>query len=160
MARTRGGGCMRTRLDGRRLQRWGAISREGALGPLGPLAGRHAVPYGTVVGRRPARKEEYVAARSVRQNCQTKAYIARLRFRSRLDRLDQKSTLQELLASLGRPSPLYTVTAQGPDHDKEFTATVVIDGDVLGTGVGRSKKLAEQQAAGEAIDTLNASDHP
>ena len=78
---------------------------------------------------------------------------------SRLDRLDQKSTLQELLASLGRPSPSYTVTAQGPDHDKEFTATVVIDGDVLGTGIGRSKKLAEQQAAGEAIDALHASDH-
>ena len=78
---------------------------------------------------------------------------------SRLDRLDQKSTLQELLASLGRPSPAYTVTAQGPDHDKEFTATVVIDGDVLGTGIGRSKKLAEQQAAGEAIDALHASDH-
>ena len=78
---------------------------------------------------------------------------------SRLDRLDQKSTLQELLASLVRPSPSYTITAQGPDHDKEFTATVVIDGEVLGSGVGRSKKLAEQQAAGEAIDALHASDH-
>lgn len=78
---------------------------------------------------------------------------------SRLDRLDQKSTLQELLASLGRSSPSYTITAQGPDHDKEFTATVVIDGEVLGSGVGRSKKLAEQQAAGEAIDALHASDH-
>ncbi len=78
---------------------------------------------------------------------------------SRLDRLDQKSTLQELLALLGRPSPSYTITAQGPDHDKEFTATVVIDGEVLGSGVGRSKKLAEQQAAGEAIDALHASDH-
>ena len=78
---------------------------------------------------------------------------------SRLDRLDQKSTLQELLASLGLPSPSYTTTSQGPDHDKEFTAMVVIDGDILGTGVGRSKKLAEQQAAGEAIDALHASDH-
>ena len=78
---------------------------------------------------------------------------------SRLDRLDQKSTLQELLASLGRPSPSYAITSQGPDHDKEFTATVVIDGEVLGSGVGRSKKLAEQQAAGEAIDALDASDH-
>ena len=78
---------------------------------------------------------------------------------SRLDRLDQKSTLQELLASLGRPSPAYTITSQGPDHDKEFTATVVIDGEVLGSGIGRSKKLAEQQAAGEAIDALHASDH-
>lgn len=78
---------------------------------------------------------------------------------SRLDRLDQKSTLQELLASRGMPSPSYKITSQGPDHDKEFTAVVSSDGDILGTGAGRSKKLAEQQAAGEAIDALHASDH-
>ncbi|MGA0217371.1 MAG: putative dsRNA-binding protein, partial [Ilumatobacteraceae bacterium] len=78
---------------------------------------------------------------------------------ARLDRLDQKSTLQELLASLGRRSPSYVLTSRGPDHDKEFTATVVVDDEVLGTGVGRSKKMAEQQAAGEAIDRLNSADH-
>ena len=37
---------------------------------------------------------------------------------SRLDRLDQKSTLQELLASLGRPSPSYTITLKGPTTTK------------------------------------------
>jgi len=78
---------------------------------------------------------------------------------SQLDRLDQKSTLQELLASRGRQSPTYVLTSQGPDHDKEFTATVVVEDEVLGTGTGRSKKMAEQQAAGEAIDRLNAADH-
>ena len=78
---------------------------------------------------------------------------------ARLDRLDQKSTLQELLASLGRRSPSYVLTSRGPDHDKEFTATVVVNDEVLGTGVGRSKKMAEQQAAGEAIDRLNSADH-
>lgn len=78
---------------------------------------------------------------------------------SQLDRLDQKSTLQELLASLGRRSPTYVLTSRGPDHDKEFTATVVVDDEVLGTGTGRSKKMAEQQAAGEAIDRLNSADH-
>ncbi len=78
---------------------------------------------------------------------------------SQLDRLDQKSTLQELLASLGRRSPTYVLTSRGPDHDKEFTATVVVDDEVLGTGTGRSKKMAEQQAAGQAIDRLNAADH-
>jgi ribonuclease-3 len=77
----------------------------------------------------------------------------------RLDRLDQKSTLQELLASLGRRSPTYVLESTGPDHDKEFTATVIVDAEVLGTGIGRSKKMAEQQAAGEAIDRLNAADH-
>ena len=35
----------------------------------------------------------------------------------------------------------------GPDHDKTFTATVVISGEALGAGVGRNKKAAEQQAA-------------
>jgi ribonuclease-3 len=78
---------------------------------------------------------------------------------SQLDRLDQKSTLQELLASRGRRSPTYVLTSQGPDHDKEFTAKVVVEDEVLGTGTGRSKKMAEQQAAGEAIDRLNAADH-
>jgi ribonuclease-3 len=51
------------------------------------------------------------------------------------------------------------LTSRGPDHDKEFTATVLVDDEVLGTGVGRSKKIAEQQAAGEAIDRLNSADH-
>jgi len=45
---------------------------------------------------------------------------------------------------------VYQIEERGPDHQKEFTATVVIGGTTLGTGVGRSKKEAEQQAAREA----------
>jgi ribonuclease III len=45
---------------------------------------------------------------------------------------------------------VYHIEERGPDHQKEFTATVVIGGQTLGSGVGRSKKEAEQQAAREA----------
>ena len=63
---------------------------------------------------------------------------------------DYKTSLQELSAQdLGR-LPEYRVRERGPDHQKEFTATVVIGGETLGSGVGRSKKEAEQQAAREA----------
>jgi ribonuclease III len=46
------------------------------------------------------------------------------------------------------------VADSGPDHDKVFTAQVMLDGEWLGRGVGRSKKAAEQQAAREAYGVL------
>jgi len=46
------------------------------------------------------------------------------------------------------------VAAQGPDHAKEFTATVYLGGEPHGNGRGRSKKEAEQQAAHEALDLI------
>ena len=63
---------------------------------------------------------------------------------------DYKTTLQELASQELRALPVYQIQDRGPDHQKEFTATVVIAGETLGTGVGRSKKEAEQQAAREA----------
>jgi len=57
---------------------------------------------------------------------------------------DYKTTLQELASQELRALPVYQI------HQKEFTATVVIAGETLGMGVGRSKKEAEQQAAREA----------
>ncbi|MBX7430733.1 ribonuclease III [Mycobacterium sp. Y57] len=69
--------------------------------------------------------------------------------------LDWKSSLQELTASLGLGAPAYIVTSTGPDHDKEFTATVVIAGAEHGRGVGRTKKEAELRAAAGAWSTLN-----
>ena len=42
---------------------------------------------------------------------------------------------------------IFEITEQGPEHDKTFHARVVLDGVPLGTGVGRSKKQAEQAAA-------------
>jgi len=63
---------------------------------------------------------------------------------------DYKTILQELASQELRALPVYHIEERGPDHQKEFTATVVIGGETLGTGVGRSKKEAEQQAAREA----------
>jgi ribonuclease-3 len=72
----------------------------------------------------------------------------------RLGQLDHKSSLQELAARLGLTAPGYVVRAEGPDHAKQFFASVVVGGKVAGEGVGRSKKAAEQAAAAEAYDTL------
>lgn len=66
---------------------------------------------------------------------------------ARLDHLDHKSRLQEMVAMSGRPAPEYATRAEGPDHAKRFFAVVMVAGQVLGEGTGRSKKAAEQAAA-------------
>lgn len=63
---------------------------------------------------------------------------------------DYKTALQELAATDGGVVPQYRVSEFGPDHEKEFTATVLVAGERLGSGRGRSKKDAEQQAARQA----------
>ncbi len=69
---------------------------------------------------------------------------------------DHKTALQELAAQDVGQVPQYRVEQQGPDHAKEFTATVFIAGDLYGRGRGRSKKEAEPRAAREAYDHLAA----
>src|SRR5206468_4335033 len=61
--------------------------------------------------------------------------------------LDWKTSLQELTAVKMLGVPDYQVEESGPDHQKSFRATVRVGGRVLGSGVGRTKKAAEQQAA-------------
>lgn len=61
--------------------------------------------------------------------------------------LDWKTSLQELTASEGLGVPEYQVTESGPDHQKTFQAAVRVAGETHGSGEGRSKKEAEQQAA-------------
>jgi ribonuclease III len=63
---------------------------------------------------------------------------------------DYKTILQELASAELHSMPEYRLAERGPDHEKEFTATVWLGGEPLGTGIGRSKKEAEQQAAREA----------
>jgi ribonuclease-3 len=63
---------------------------------------------------------------------------------------DYKTILQELASQEIRAMPEYRLQERGPDHQKEFTATVYLGGEPMGSGVGRSKKEAEQQAAREA----------
>jgi ribonuclease-3 len=68
---------------------------------------------------------------------------------------DYKTMLQELASSDIHALPEYKIAERGPDHEKEFTATVYLTGRPWGTGVGRSKKEAEQQAAREAFRRLS-----
>jgi ribonuclease-3 len=90
-----------------------------------------------------------------------RALIERL-FRPRLEAYirgegdrDYKTILQELASQELHSLPEYRLTEQGPDHEKEFTATVYLAGEALGEGSGRSKKEAEQQAARVAFGRLS-----
>jgi ribonuclease III len=67
---------------------------------------------------------------------------------------DYKTILQELASSEMHALPDYRISERGPDHEKEFTATVHLSGQEWGSGTGRSKKEAEQQAAHEAYVRL------
>jgi ribonuclease III len=74
---------------------------------------------------------------------------------------DYKTRLQELTQRLYRETPVYTLAAErGPDHEKEFVVELTVGGQMLGRGVGRSKKLAEQAAAMEALAALDPSPAP
>ena len=74
--------------------------------------------------------------------------------------LDEKSRLQELVAARGEGAPLYTVRSHGPDHAQRFFATAVVEGVVLGTGEGSSKKAAERAAAAEACERIAVLESP
>lgn len=69
---------------------------------------------------------------------------------------DHKSELQEVVARRGSTAPVYEIGDEGPDHDKRFHARVLVDGRVVGRGEGRSKKVAEQDAARAALQHLAA----
>jgi ribonuclease-3 len=60
--------------------------------------------------------------------------------------MDPKTSLQELAARLSLSPPVYSVTAEGPDHHRRFTATVSV-GEIVCTGEGSSKKQAEMAGA-------------
>ena len=68
---------------------------------------------------------------------------------------DHKSRLHEFAASDPQRSVIFEITEHGPEHDKTFHAQVVFDGVPMGTGVGRSKKQAEQAAARETWQRLD-----
>ncbi len=60
---------------------------------------------------------------------------------------DSKTILQEKVQKAGRQLSYTLLSEQGPEHDKIFTVEALIDGKVAGSGQGRNKKSAEQQAA-------------
>jgi dsRNA-specific ribonuclease len=70
---------------------------------------------------------------------------------------DFKSLLQIYSQQSHGVSPQYRVLNEsGPDHDKWFQASVTIGGEVKGLGWGKSKKEAEQDAAKNALEEINA----
>lgn len=72
----------------------------------------------------------------------------------RLDR-DAKSLLQEMSQGRLQVTPQYRlVETRGPDHAKEFTVEVVLRDQPYGRGIGRSKQIAEQEAARVALEIL------
>lgn len=71
---------------------------------------------------------------------------------------DYKTRLQELVARRFEQLPSYRVRGDGPDHAKSFVAEVFIAGISRGTGVGRSKKQAEQAAAQMAWNAFLSGD--
>ncbi|HEV7133222.1 MAG TPA: ribonuclease III [Gaiellaceae bacterium] len=70
--------------------------------------------------------------------------------------VDHKTELQEALARTGRQVAYVVLSAEGPPHERHFTCAAVVDGEELGTGSGRSKKAAEQEAARGALEQIAA----
>jgi ribonuclease-3 len=69
-----------------------------------------------------------------------------------------KALVQEFIQGQKRPTPVYRlVEAIGPDHNKQFTTEILVEGEALGTGTGSSKKVAENQAARAAWEKLRCS---
>lgn len=66
---------------------------------------------------------------------------------------DSKSHLQEVSQRVDNQTPQYKVIEEtGPDHDKVFTLGVYVGGNLMGTGQGPSKQIAQQQAAQAALE--------
>ena len=74
---------------------------------------------------------------------------------ARMHNADYKTALQELVQQKKNQVLAYALVGQsGPDHDKEFSVEVSLNGTVVGRGTGSSKKRAEQDAARDAIGLL------
>ena len=73
----------------------------------------------------------------------------------KMNNADYKTALQELVQQKKNQTLAYRLVGEsGPDHDKKFTVELTLNGTVVGTGTGSSKKRAEQQAAQAAMEKL------
>ena len=112
-----------------------------------------AAAYEAVLGRRLSRRA--ATSRRARSSSAHFAGDARREPQAPGHR-DYKTRLQELTQRLFRETPVYTLVEEsGPDHEKHFVIELAVGGRVLGRGVGRSKKAAEQAAAMEALAALD-----
>ena len=68
---------------------------------------------------------------------------------------DSKTILQEVVQGEHEKLSYQLIDESGPDHNKSFTVEVQIDGQVISTGTGSTKKAAEQEAAYRALLKLN-----
>lgn len=74
-------------------------------------------------------------------------------------RRDYKTALQEFVQRSPNQALRYQLTGEsGPDHDKTFTISVLLNGAFAGEGSGRSKKEAEQMAARDALERMGQSE--
>ena len=74
---------------------------------------------------------------------------------TKLHNVDYKTKLQELVQQKKNQVLSYALVGEsGPDHDKHFEVEVSLNGKVVGTGSGSSKKRAEQSAAASAVENL------
>ncbi len=68
---------------------------------------------------------------------------------------DPKSRLQEVIQSRWQTTPTYKLMkTEGPDHARRFTVQVMVNSKSFGTGEGRSKQMAEKEAAQHALDAI------
>ena len=68
---------------------------------------------------------------------------------------DHKTILQEIIQKNPEEKVEYKLVGQsGPDHNKAFKVQVCLNSNVIGTGIGKSKKEAEQMAAKEALELM------
>ena len=75
---------------------------------------------------------------------------------TRMHNVDYKTALQERVQQKKNQVITYQLVAEsGPDHDKQFTVELSINGTVVGQGIGSSKKRAEQDAARVALEKFN-----
>ena len=73
----------------------------------------------------------------------------------KLHNKDYKTALQELVQQKKDQQIAYVLAGEsGPDHDKKFNVELLLNGQVIGCGVGSSKKRAEQDAARDALEKL------
>ena len=68
---------------------------------------------------------------------------------------DYKTELQEIIQKNPDEHLTYVLVGEsGPDHDKRFEVEVHLNSNVIGRGIGKSKKKAEQEAAREALELM------